>query len=41
MEEKLKEVSNQELIQLYRMIIEHLEYLGNEKAKIEEDDKND
>lgn len=39
MEEKIKEISNQELIQIYRMIIEHLEYLKKEKNKIEEDDK--
>ena len=39
MEEKLKDISNQELIQIYRMIIEHMEYLEKEKNKIEEDDK--
>ena len=39
MEEKLKEVSNQELLQIYRLIMEHLEYLDNEKQKVEEDDK--
>lgn len=39
MEEKIKEISNQELIQIYRMIIEHLEYLEKEKNNIEEDDK--
>ena len=39
MEQKLKEVSNQELIQLYRLIMEHLEYLENEKQKVEEDEK--
>ena len=39
MEEKLKEVSNQELIQIYRLILDHLEYLENEKQKLEEDDK--
>ena len=39
MEEKLKEVSNQELLQIYRLIMEHLEYLDNEKQKLEEDDK--
>jgi len=38
MEEKLKEISNQELIQIYNLIIEHLKYLDNEKKKIEEDD---
>ena len=39
MEEKLKEISNQELIQLYRLIVDHLEYLENEKQKVEEDEK--
>ena len=39
MEEKLKEISNQELIQVYRLIMDHLEYLANEKQKVEEDDK--
>ena len=37
MEEKLKEVTNQDLIQL--LIKEHLEYLENEKQKVEADDK--
>lgn len=39
MEEKLKEVTNQDLIQLYRLIKDHLEYLENEKQKVEEADK--
>lgn len=39
MEEKLKNLSNQELVQLYRMIVEHLEYLENEKNKVTEDEK--
>jgi len=39
MEEKIKEVSNQDLIQIYRMIKDHLEYLENEKNKVEEDEK--
>ena len=39
MEEKLKQISNQELIQLYRLIMGHLEYLENEKQKVEEDEK--
>ncbi len=39
MEEKLKEVTNQDLIQLYRLIKDHLEYLENEKQKVEADDK--
>lgn len=41
MEEKLKEVSNQDLLQLYRLILEHLEYLQKEKEKVEADEKND
>ncbi len=39
MEEKIKKLSNQELIQLYRMVMDHLEYLENEKRKVMEDDK--
>ena len=39
MEEKIKEATNQELIQLYRLIMEHLEYLEKEKQKVEEDEK--
>jgi len=39
MEEKLKEISNQELIQIYRLIVDHLEFLENEKQKVEEDEK--
>ena len=39
MEEKIKEVSNQELIQIYHLIADHLEYLAKEKQKVEEDDK--
>ena len=39
MEEKLKEVNNQELMQIYRLILEHLEYLEKEKEKVEEDEK--
>ena len=41
MEEKLKEVNNQDLLQIYRLILEHLEYLQKEKEKVEADDKND
>ena len=39
MEEKIKEINNQELIQVYRMILDHLEYLDGEKKKVMEDDK--
>ena len=38
MEEKIKEITNQELIQLYRLVDEHLEYLENEKEKVAEAD---
>ena len=38
MEEKLKEINNQDLLQIYRLILEHLEFLDNEKKKIEEED---
>ena len=38
MEEKIKEISNQELLQIYRLILEHLEYLETEKNKVEEVD---
>lgn len=41
MEEKLKEVNNQDLLQIYRLILEHLEYLQKEKEKVEADEKND
>ena len=39
MEEKLKEVSNQELISIYRLILEHLEYLETEKKKVLAEDE--
>lgn len=38
MEEKIKEANNQELLQIYRLIIEHLDYLESEKKKVEEVD---
>ena len=38
MEEKLKEINNHDLLQIYRLILEHLEFLDNEKKKIEEED---
>jgi len=37
MEEKLKKLSNEELLQLYRLVLEHLEYVENEKNKMEEE----
>ena len=39
MEEKIKEISNQVLLQIYRMILDHLEFLQQEKKKVEEEDK--
>lgn len=36
MKEKIVNLTNQELIQLYRLLIEHKEFLDNEKKKIEE-----
>ena len=39
MEEKIKEVSSQDLMQLYSMVISHIEYLETEKEKVLEVDK--
>ena len=41
MEGNIKEVSNQDLITLYRLIVEHQEYLNGELEKVKEDEKND
>ena len=38
MEEKLKDITNQELIQILNLILGHLEYLEDEKKKLEEVD---
>ena len=38
MDEEMKKLSNKELIQIYRLIMEHLEYLETEKKKLEEED---
>ncbi len=38
MGEKIKEITNDELLSLYRLIIEHQEYLETEKKKLEEED---
>ena len=35
--EEVKELTNEELVQVYRLVLEHLEYLENEKKKMEED----
>ena len=37
--EKIKEINNEELLQAYNLIKEHLEYLEKEKEKVLEDDK--
>lgn len=39
MEEKIKELNNQELLQVYRMIMDHLDYLQQEKKKVEEEEQ--
>lgn len=36
MKEEIKGLSNDELLQVYKMIMEHLEYLDVEKKKVEE-----
>ncbi len=35
-ENEIKKLSNDELVQVYRLVLEHIEYLENEKKKIEE-----
>lgn len=37
--EELKSLSNQELLQLYHLIMEHITYLETEKNKVEEPEK--
>ena len=39
MQEKIKEVSNEYLLRIYQLVLEHLEFLENEKKKLEEVDK--
>ena len=39
MEEKIKELINQDLLQVYRMILDHLEYLQQQKKKVEEEEQ--
>ena len=39
MEEKIKKVNNQELLQIYNLIKEHLDFLTKEKEKVLEEDK--
>ena len=35
MEGNIKKLTNEELLQLYRLIVEHIEFLQNEKKKLE------
>ncbi len=39
MEGKINEATNQELIQLYRLVLEHLDFLEKEKQKVLESEK--
>lgn len=38
MEDKIKDVDNHELLQIYNLIKEHIDYLEKEKTKVLEDD---
>lgn len=38
MEGNLGELSNDELVSIYHLVLEHLELLENEKKKLEEDE---
>ena len=37
--DKVKNANNQDLLQVYNMVKEHIEYLEKEKEKVLEDDK--
>lgn len=39
MKDKIKELSNKELIDLYRLLLEHLNYLNQEKEKLAKEDE--
>ena len=39
MKDKIKEISNQELLQVHNLIVSHLEYLETEKNKVLEFEK--
>ena len=41
MKEEIKEVSNEELLTIYRLLLEQKEYIENEKQKMMEDDSNE
>ena len=38
MKENVKELSNDELVSVYHLVLEHLEFLENEKNKLMEED---
>ena len=42
MKENVKELSNDELVSVYHLVLEHLEFLENEKNKLmeEENERN-
>ena len=40
MEENLREISNDELLNLYRLIVEHMEFLQVELNKVVEEGKD-
>ena len=37
MKEKIIKLTNKELLSIYRLLLEHKEYLENEKKKLEEE----
>ena len=39
MEEELKKLDNSELISVYRLILEHMEYLKNESEKVDKEEE--
>ena len=42
MKENIKELSNDELVSVYNLVLEHLEFLENEKNKLlEEENERD
>ena len=41
MKEELKEIPNQELMAIYRLLLEQVEYIENEKQKMTEADSDE
>lgn len=39
MEEELEKLDNSELISVYRLILEHMEYLKNESEKVDKEEE--